>query len=202
MVVLVLGLGNAQGLGYIVAQGYRVPANHITVAVGLMTIVNALAGGHPAAMTRVSSAMLAGPSAGPFAQRYWAALVAFLLAALVALATGLIVAMIRILPAPYIVTVAGLAIFASFEDALLKAFNGQLRFGAAVAFSVTLSSFALAGIPSALWALLAGLAGSMLLERRELCDLWGIGLGRHGAGDDAASAAASGKLLPVGAAGR
>ena len=140
-------------------------------------MVNALLGGHPAAVTRVSSAMLAGPAAGLLEKRYWAAIVAMVPATGVALATGLIVALIAILPPEYIYAVAGLAIFASFEDALARAFSGQLRFGAAIAFAVTPSTFVVAGIPSALWALLAGIAASMLVERQELLEQWQQALG-------------------------
>jgi len=189
MIVLVLGLGNTQGLGYLVAQGYRVPVDAVTAAVGVCTMVNALFGGHPAAMTRVSSAMLAGPTAGPWERRYTAALVAFALAGCVAFATGLIVSLIAVLPPTYISAVAGLAIFASFEDALGRAFGGSLRVGAAVAFSVTLSTFVVAGIPSAFWAIVAGLLASTALERRDLLAHWSKGLRAHT--DDRARALAT-----------
>jgi benzoate membrane transport protein len=172
MVVLVLGLGNTQGLGFLVAQGYPVPANRLTVAVGMCTVVNALFGGHPAAMTRISAAMLGGPEAGPLEGRYTGAIVTFVLALGVALATGLLVALIAVLPEEYVFAVAGLAILASFEDALGRAFSGPLRFGATVAFGVTLSTFVAAGIPSAFWALIAGIVASLLVERPELLASW------------------------------
>ena len=173
MVVLVTGLGNGQGLGFLVAQGYRVPANGMTIAVGLMTMANAVFGGHPAAMTRVSSAMLAGPSAGPFEKRYWAALIAFTLVIGVSIVSGLLVTLVAVVPPEYILVVAGLAILPSFEDALVRAFGGPLRFGSVVAFSVTLStSLTLAGIPSAFWALLAGVGASLLIETEEVKTYW------------------------------
>lgn len=168
MVVLVLGLGNVQGLGFLIAQGYKVPTDRMTIGVGLMTIVNALLGGHPAAMARTTSAMLGGPAAGPLEKRYWAAIVAFLPAALVALLSGVVVMLIAALPAEYVLAVGGLAILASFEDALVRAFSGPLHTGAAVAFAVTLSSFAAAGIPAEFWALLAGIAVSVAIERHQL----------------------------------
>ena len=37
-------LGNVQGLGFLRAQGYRVPVKPVTVLVGLGSIVNALRG--------------------------------------------------------------------------------------------------------------------------------------------------------------
>jgi benzoate membrane transport protein len=172
MVILVLGVGNVQGMGYLIAQGYRVPSNQLTTAVGAMSVVNALFGGHPAAMTRVSSAMLGGPDAGPFEKRYWGAIVAFILVIGVAGASGVLVAAVEIVPPAYVYVVAGIAILASFEDALIRAFSGSLRLGAVVAFGVTASTVAVAGIPSAFWALIAGIGASLLLERRELIRAW------------------------------
>jgi benzoate membrane transport protein len=174
MVVLVTALGNGQGLGFLVAQGYRVPANSLTIAIGLMTMVNAVFGGHPAAMTRTSSAMLGGPAAGPLDKRYWAAAVAFTMVLAVSVGSGLFVTLVTVVPPEYILVIAGLAVLPSFEDALLRAFDGQLRFGSVVAFGMTLSSsLTLAGIPSAFWALPAGVAASLLIEGDELRAYWG-----------------------------
>ncbi|MGH6913971.1 MAG: benzoate/H(+) symporter BenE family transporter [Geminicoccales bacterium] len=63
---------------------------------------------------------------------------------------------------------AGLAILSALQDALEKAFSSTLRFGALVAFLVAVTPFAVLGISSAFWAVLAGLAGSALLERQQL----------------------------------
>ena len=55
LVVLSMGLGNVQGLGFLVAQGYRVPVNVTTVVLGLTTMVNALFGGDAALVSRNAS---------------------------------------------------------------------------------------------------------------------------------------------------
>ena len=41
MVVLALGLGNVQGLGFLMGQGYKVPINKISILVGVNSVVNA-----------------------------------------------------------------------------------------------------------------------------------------------------------------
>ena len=64
-VVLAMGLGNVQGLGFLMAQGYQVPVNRISTVVGINSIVNALFGGHPASIARTGVAILASPDAGP-----------------------------------------------------------------------------------------------------------------------------------------
>ena len=44
MVILAMGLGNVQGLGFLLAQGYKVPLNTVSTVVGITSVVNALQG--------------------------------------------------------------------------------------------------------------------------------------------------------------
>lgn len=168
MVVLALGLGNVQGVGFLLAQGYRVPINAVTVIVGVNSVVNGLLGGHPAIVARTGVAIVAGPDAGPAAGRYWANIVASGLTAVVALAATSMTSLMAVLPPSYLAALTGLAILSSFQDALQKAFDSSLRFGALVAFAVSATPFALAGISSAFWSILAGVAASLLVERAAL----------------------------------
>lgn len=172
MLVLAIGLGNVQGLGFLLAQGYRVPVNRVTVVLGLNSIVNALFGGHPAIVARTGVAILASPEAGPLHTRYWANLIAATLTILLAFAAMPVASLIGILPKSYIFVLAGLAILSSFQDAMTKAFTEKLRFGAVVAFAVATTPFAFAGITSAFWAVIAGLVASLLAERGQILEHW------------------------------
>ena len=172
MVVLALGLGNVQGLGFLLAQGYRVPINRVSTVVGINSVVNALLGGHPAIVARTGVAIMASPDAGPVSGRYWANLVAAALTLTIAFAAVPVASLIGILPRSYIFAVAGLAILASLQDAFEKAFGGKLRFGALTAPVVAATPFAFAGITSALWAVVAGLVASFMAERKELLAVW------------------------------
>lgn len=172
LVMLAMGLGNVQGLGFLQAQGYRVPATAATVAVGLASVASALFGGHPANVSRFGVATLAGPEAGPKAGRYQATLVAALMMLLIALAASPVTSLLTIVPQSLIVALAGLAILASFQDALTDAFSGRLRFGALVTFIVAAASFSAAGLPAACWALPVGLTASLVVERDELLACW------------------------------
>ena len=172
MVVLALGLGNVQGLGFLIGQGYTVPVNRISVVIGATSVINSLFGGHPAIVARTGVAILAGPDAGPKEKRYWANLTAATLTLTIALAAGLVIPILAVLPAPYIFALAGLAIFASLQDTFQRAFSGNLAFGAMVAFAVAATPFSFAGITSALWAVLAGLAASLIAERELLLGIW------------------------------
>ena len=172
MVVLALGLGNVQGLGFLIGQGYRVPVNPIFIVIGIASVVNAFLGGHAAIVARTGVAISAGPDAGPKEQRYWATITAAVLTLSIALAAGLVIPILAVLPSSYIFALAGLAIFASLQDAFQKAFNGNLVFGAVVAFAVASTPFSYMGITSALWAVLAGLGASLIAEREQLLAVW------------------------------
>jgi benzoate membrane transport protein len=172
MLVLAMGLGNVQGLGFLLAQGYRVPVNCTTVALGVNSVINALFGGHPAIVARTGVAILASPEAGPLASRYWANLIAATLTLVLAFAAMPVASLLGILPKSYIFVLAGLAIISSFQDAVTKAFTEHLRFGAVVAFAVAATPFAFASITSAFWAVIAGLVASLLAERSQILEHW------------------------------
>ena len=172
LVVLALGLGNVQGLGFLMAQGYKVPLNVVTIATGVGSVVNALLGGHPATVARTGAALLAGPEAGPENSRYWGAVTSAVLTIFMAFSAGAMAALVGILPRSLIVVLAGVAILSSFQDALEKGFGGKMRFGSLIAFAVAATPFSILGISSAFWAILAGLFGSLLVERAELFAYW------------------------------
>ena len=172
MVVLAMGLGNVQGLGFLIAQGYHPPINVVSVGAGICSIINALFGGHSATVARIGVALLAGPEAGPAHGRYWGAISAAVLTIFMALGAGTVAALVGILPRGFIVVLAGVAILSSFQDALEKAFGGHMRFGALTAFAVAATPFSILGITSAFWAILAGLAGALVAERDELFAYW------------------------------
>ncbi|UCF75979.1 MAG: benzoate/H(+) symporter BenE family transporter [Betaproteobacteria bacterium] len=172
LVVLAIGLGNVQGLGFLIGQGYKVPVNPVSTVVGVASIVNAFFGGHPATVARTGVAILASPESGPVQGRYWAAVISAALTIALALAATPVASLLGVLPKSYIYALAGLAILASLQDAFEKAFSGGLRFGALVGFIVAATPFAVLGISSAFWAIVAGLAASWLTERKQLVDFW------------------------------
>ncbi len=172
MVVLAMGLGNVQGLGFLMAQGYQVPINRISIVVGINSVVNALLGGHPATIARTGVAILASPDAGPLSGRYWANLIAATLTITMALAAAPVASLLGILPPSYVFALAGLAIFSSLQGALERAFGSKLCFGALVAFAVAATPFAFAGITSAFWALVIGILASLLAEKQDILTYW------------------------------
>jgi benzoate membrane transport protein len=175
MVVMSLGLGNIQGLGFLMAQGYSAPVNAVSTLVGLNSVVNAFFCGHAATVARTGAAIVAGPDAGAVHGRYWAAVISAALTIVLALASTPVASLLNVLPKTYVIALAGVAILSSLQDALEKAFGGKMRFGALVAFAVAATPFALLGVSSAFWAIFAGVLASGLAERRQLLEFWSEG---------------------------
>jgi len=172
LIVLSIGLGNVQGLGYMSEQGYRVPADRVTLVLGLNSIINAMFGGHTAQVSRNGIPIMASPEAGPIQGRYWASLLVSVGMVLIAFAAAPVTSLLGILPHSFVITLAGLAILPSFQDALERAFGGTLRFGALVAFLVAATPFSILGITSAFWALAAGLIAAFITDRAQLVTHW------------------------------
>jgi benzoate membrane transport protein len=171
LVVFALGLGNAQGLGFLLSQGYAVPVDRVSRAVAMGSLVNALFGGTPATVARNAAGLLAAPDAGPAAARYWGVLLSSVLVLAMACAAVPCAALIAAVPKSLAVSLAGVALVSALQDALEKAFAGKLRLGALVAFIVAATPFSLAGITSGFWALVAGVLASAAARERGLLDL-------------------------------
>lgn len=172
MVILAMGLGNVQGLGFLLAQGYKVPVNTVSAVVGITSVVNAFLGGHPATVARTGVAILAAPDAGAPSRRYWAVIVSAALTIVMALAATPVASLLAVLPKSYIFALAGVAIISALQDSLAKSFGGEMQFGALVAFAVAATPFAAWGVTSAFWAIIAGLAASLLAEREQIVAFW------------------------------
>ncbi|MNC87004.1 Benzoate membrane transport protein [compost metagenome] len=107
-------------------------------------------------------------------------MIAAALTIVLACAATPVASLLGVLPKSYIYAVAGLAILASFQDALEKSFGGKLRFGALTGFIVAVTPFAILGITSAFWAIIAGVLASALVERKQLLESWNVQKGGGG----------------------
>ena len=168
LVVMAIGIGNVQGLGMLVNQGYRPPTNLLTIVMGINSIINAVFGGHPSTVARNGVAILAGDDAGPRDQRYVANLIASLFALFLALSAMTASALLEVFPISLVASLAGLAILSVLMDALQKTVATDLRLGAFFALIIAASPFTILGIGSAFWALVGGFLVSLLLERPAL----------------------------------
>jgi benzoate membrane transport protein len=172
LIVLSIGLGNVQGLGYLAEQGYRVPADRVTLVLGVNSVINAVFGGHTAQASRNGIPIMASPQAGPMNGRYWASLLVAGAMVVIALAASPVTSLVGILPHSYVITLAGLAILPSFQDAMERAFGGTLRFAAMVSFLISATQFSVLGITSAFWALVIGILVALVTDRAQLLTHW------------------------------
>ena len=165
LVLIVVGTGNVQAIGYTRAQGYRVPAGVLTFFVGAYTVAQALLGGTPSGMARVGAAIVASPDAGPKERRWIASLVASLIFIAVAFLAVPMAALAGALPCGLVTTVAALAIVNALLDALRVAFTSRLPYSSFFALIIAFSPFAPLGLEAAFWALLVGIILALLFER-------------------------------------
>jgi benzoate membrane transport protein len=165
LALMTVGIGNVQGLGMLLARGYRPPVNLVTAVVGVASIVNAIFGGHQATVARNGIAILAADDAGPAEKRYVANLVATLFLLLLALNSAVAHSLLDVLPVSLVAALAGLAILNSLLEALRKSITTALPLGSFFALAIAASPLAFFGVGSAFWALVGGLAVSALLER-------------------------------------
>lgn len=168
LVLLVVGTGNVQALGFYRAQGYRPNADLLTLVVGGITVVNAALGATPAGMARVGAAIVGGPEAGAKEDRWIASVVASLVFMVVGILAVTVTALSFALPRGLVTTVAGLAIVASLLDALRIVFTSNLAYSSFFAFLIAFTPFAPLGLESAFWSLLAGMGLAVVFERPAL----------------------------------
>jgi benzoate membrane transport protein len=140
----------------------------VTVVVGLGSMLNALFCGHQATVARNGVAILAADDAGPAPQRYVANLVATVFLLVLALNAAVASSLLGLVPHGLVSALAGLAILNSLIESLKKSVTGALPMGSLFAFAIAASPLQLLGIGSTLWALLGGMAVSLLLERQAL----------------------------------
>ncbi|PYE86365.1 benzoate/H(+) symporter BenE family transporter [Phyllobacterium leguminum] len=155
---------NLPGFAVLRAAGYEPPTGPCLQVTGLVSLLTAPFGAHTSNMAAISAALCTGPDAHPDAARRWLTGPVYGVCYLVfAIFGASLVALFAVLPAVLIVLIAGLALLPPFINALtlaLKAENERLP--AMVTFAVTASGIAIAGIGSAFWALVAGLAVAAL----------------------------------------
>lgn len=168
LLLLVVGTGNVQALGFLRTQGYRPPADRLTLIVGLTTVANAFTGATPAGMARVGAAIVGGPEAGVKEDRWLASMLSSVIFIGVGLLAVTVTALSFSLPRGLVTTVAGLAIVGSLLDALRVVFTSKLAYSAFFAFLVAFTPFAPLGLEAAFWSLLAGMGVALVFERDAL----------------------------------
>ena len=172
LLILTVGVGNLQALAVLRSEGFQARGNFYGLAAGVASLVNALGGGHPAAIGGSSTVISSGPSAGPKESRFWAIVLSSVPTMAVAVAAVPVIAVVQDLPLSYTLTVGALALTAAFRVLVKKTIGGPMRYGAITAFVAAALPLHFVGLPMAFWALTVGIAVAGVLESRQLLQVW------------------------------
>ncbi|MGL6045900.1 MAG: benzoate/H(+) symporter BenE family transporter [Vogesella sp.] len=154
------------GMAVLKNDGYDIPARVPVSALGGVSALLAPFGCHGVVLAAITAAMCTGPEAHPDrTQRWKAGVVAACCYILVALLGGALVALLLVLPKALVMAAAALALFGTLASSLSAALASDTqREAALLTFVVAASGVSFAGIGAPLWALLAGVAVSLLLR--------------------------------------
>jgi benzoate membrane transport protein len=150
---------NIPGLAVLRANGYDAPAGPLLAITGITGMVLAPFGGFAFNLSAMTAAICQSDEAGGTpAQRYWATCWGGVFYLLAGLLGATLVALLQMVPAALVATLAGLALLAPLSNGLQAAMQEPSeRDVALLTFLVTASGLSLAGISSAFWGLLLGL---------------------------------------------
>ena len=173
--MLTFGVGNLQAVAVLKSEGYRVRGKLFGIVAGVATVVNALGGGHAAAVGGSAMTLAARPAAGPSGSRFWAIVVSSLPVVVIALAAVPVISIVQGLPVSYTLSIGAFALIAPLTHVFGKTVSGPLRLGGITAFVIAALPYQAAGMPMAFWAIMAGVAASAILESRSLLQAWRTG---------------------------
>ena len=165
LAVTVLVVQNGQGFAVLQAAGHAPPVTLCTVMSGLGSACSALVGGVSSCVTGPTNALIT--ASGERERQYTAAMVTGALAVVFALLAPTFLGLLLAAPKAYVMVLAGLAMLRVLQSAFAVSFRGRFSLGALVSFLVTVADLPLLNIGAAFWGLVAGLAVSLLVERRD-----------------------------------
>ncbi len=168
LVVFITLQANAPSIVFLRSQGYEPPERTVSFISGVATMTGSFFGPMGMSLSLPSTALVAGPDAGTIDRRHIAALVAAGSGVAIALFAGFASELIGFIPEALLDSVVGLAVLAIMGQALQEITKGPLMLGPLVAFVVSVSNIQLLSLGRFFWALVFGLAVSLLLER----DAW------------------------------
>lgn len=159
---------NIPGVAVLRSQQYQTPVSPLLSWTGLLTLVSAPFGNFSINLAAITAAICSGPEAHPDpAQRYQAGITAGIFYLLTGLAGAAVVALFLAFPPALVAVVAGLALLVTLAGSLSACTaDGPYREAAMLTFLFTASGVQLAGIGSAFWGLLLGIAVLLLQRRR------------------------------------
>jgi benzoate membrane transport protein len=168
LLISVVVLQNAQGIGILRMYRHDPPPNTITTVCGLGTIVFGLFGSVCTCLTGPANALLC--SHGEARTHYIGALIWAAFAVAFGLFAPAITHLAFAVPSAFIYVIGGLAMLRVLQQSLTAAFGGTFAAGAVVCMVVTVTElipearFTLLGVGAPFWGLVFGIVTSLILE--------------------------------------
>lgn len=156
------------GLAVLRGAGYDVAPRRLVGPISVTSLLLAPFGCHGITTAAITAALIAGPEAHEDKSKRWIAGVAMgSLYLVIALFGATLAAVFAALPHELIAAIAGLALLGAIQGGLGAALGEpSQRDAALITFLCTASGMTLAGLGSAFWGLVIGLASQFILTRR------------------------------------
>ncbi|ETA81595.1 benzoate/H(+) symporter BenE family transporter [Youngiibacter fragilis] len=169
LAALVVGAENAQAIGVLFGQGYKPPINAMTVISGIGGMLSGLVGAHNANIAGPMTAICSSEEAGEDkAGRYAASVANGIFFMSFGLVASFAISVIKIIPAPLVSVLAGLAMISVLIGSFKDGFGtGKYKTGAFAALIVGVSGVTFFSIGAAFWALVVGIVVSLIADRRD-----------------------------------
>lgn len=169
LAALIVGADNAQAIGITRGQGFDVPINAMTLISGFGGIFAGMFGAHNANIAGPMTAICSSSEAGEDkAGRYGAAFANGIFFISFGLASSFAMSFIKGIPLPLVSILAGLAMVNVLMNCFKYGFStGFFKLGSFFAFIIGASNITLLSIGSAFWALLVGVAVSLITEKQD-----------------------------------
>ena len=167
-VLLIAVQSNLATVVFLRSEGFRPPERLLQVACGATTMLGSLLGAAPISTGSLVMPLLAGPQAGEQGRRYWSVYAVGLAFVALAAAASVAAQLPAVVPLALLFALAGLALVGVLVQALTEMMRGPLRLGPLFAFAVASSKLTLLGLGPLFWALVIGLAVTVLVEGAEL----------------------------------
>lgn len=171
LIVLITLQANLPSIIFMQTQGYKPPERVLNVLSGTGTMLLSLLGPTGVSLALPAIALVAGPAAGERHQRYRSAYLAGGVLVVIGLLAGIAADLPTIIPLSLFLTLAGLSMVDILANALQQITKGPLLLGPLFTFTIAVSQISLLGFGPFFWALVLGIAVSLLLEPDKLRQL-------------------------------
>jgi benzoate membrane transport protein len=151
---------NLPGFAVLRASGYQPPVQPALLVTGATSVLLAPFGSHAINMAAITASIVTGPDCHPDPKKRWLVAWPYLVMyGLIGLMAASFVHVLGALPKDLITAIAGLALFSPLMGGVIAMMKEPRDIESAlVTFLVTASGLTIAGVGSAFWGLVAGLA--------------------------------------------